>query len=85
VGGNEEVVKSANYGILVDLENQKQLKNAIIEALEKKWDHQKIIEYASDNNWKKVAWKVLQEFMRIVSPTDRFPNAQKIKCPTQSI
>jgi glycosyltransferase involved in cell wall biosynthesis len=65
VGGNEEVVKSANYGILVDLENQKQLKNAIIEALEKKWDHQKIIEYASENNWENVARKVLQEFKKI--------------------
>jgi glycosyltransferase involved in cell wall biosynthesis len=61
VGGNEEVVKSADYGILVDLDNQKQLKDAIIEALEKKWDHRKIIEYASENNWENVARKVLQE------------------------
>ena len=65
VGGNEEVVKSANYGILVDLNDQKQLKNAIIEALEKKWDHRKIIEYASENNWENVARKVLQEFKKI--------------------
>jgi glycosyltransferase involved in cell wall biosynthesis len=72
VGGNEELVKSADYGILVDLDDQKQLKNAIIEALEKKWDHRKIIEYAAENNWEEVARKVLQEFMRIVSPTDCF-------------
>ena len=67
VGGNEEVVKSANYGILVDLDDQKQLKDAIIEALEKKWDHQKIIEYASENNWENVARKVLQELNNIVA------------------
>ncbi len=65
VGGNEEVIKSADYGILVDLNDQKQLKNAIIEALEKKWDHRKIIEYASENNWENVARKVLQEFKKI--------------------
>lgn len=67
VGGNEEVVKSADYGILVDLDDQKQLKDAIIEALEKKWDHGKIIEYASENNWENVARKVLQEFKNIVA------------------
>nr|QNO45262.1 D-inositol-3-phosphate glycosyltransferase [Methanosarcinales archaeon ANME-2c ERB4]QNO46819.1 D-inositol-3-phosphate glycosyltransferase [Methanosarcinales archaeon ANME-2c ERB4] len=67
VGGNEEVVKSANYGILVDLDDQKQLKDAIIEALEKKWDHRKIIEYASENNWENVARKVLQELNDIVA------------------
>ena len=65
VGGNEEVVKSADYGILVDLNDQNQLKNAIIEALDKKWDHGKIIEYASENNWENVARKVLQEFKKI--------------------
>ena len=65
VGGNKEVIKSRDYGILVDLDDQKQLKDAIIEALEKKWDHGKIIEYASENNWENVARKVLQEFKKI--------------------
>ena len=67
VGGNEEVVKSADYGILVDLDDQKQLKDAIIEALKKKWDHGKIIKYASENNWENVARKVLQELNDIVA------------------
>jgi len=66
-GGNEEVVKSGDYGILVDLDDQKQLKDAIIEALEKKWDHGKIIKYASENNWENVARKVLQELNDIVA------------------
>ncbi len=35
VGGNREVINSKDYGILVDLDDQKQLKNAIIKALEK--------------------------------------------------
>jgi glycosyltransferase involved in cell wall biosynthesis len=67
VGGNEEVIKSGDYGILVDLDDQKQLKDAIIEALEKKWDHGKIIKYASENNWENVARKVLQELNDIVA------------------
>jgi len=65
VGGNEEVVKSADYGILVDLDDQNQLKDAILEALDKKWDHGKIIKYASENNWENVARKVLREFKKI--------------------
>ncbi|MCK5721225.1 MAG: glycosyltransferase family 4 protein, partial [Gammaproteobacteria bacterium] len=56
-----------DYGILVDLDDQKQLKDAIIEALEKKWDHGKIIKYASENNWENVARKVLQELNDIVA------------------
>jgi len=79
VGGNEEVVKSADYGILVDLDDQKQLKNAIIEALEKKWDHRKIIEYAAENNWEEVARKVLQELRKIVTITNCFSNPQNIR------
>ena len=76
VGGNREVINSKDYGILVDLDDQKQLKNAIIKALEKKWDHRKIIEYAAENNWEEVARKVLQELRKIVTITNCFSNPQ---------
>lgn len=67
VGGNEEVIKSRDYGLLVDLDDQEQLKGAIIQALEIEWDHGKIIEYAFQNTWERVAQKVLHEFKEIVS------------------
>lgn len=65
VGGNEEVIKSSDYGILIDLGDQEQLRDAIIQALEMEWDHRKIVEYAFQNTWEKVAQKVLHEFQKI--------------------
>lgn len=51
--------KAEDYGLLVDLDDQKQLKNTIIHALETKWGYGKIIEYAFQNTWERVAQKVL--------------------------
>ncbi len=65
VGGNGEVIKSRDYGILVDPGNQEQLKDAMIQALEMEWDHRKIVEYAFQNTWEKVAQKVLNELREI--------------------
>ena len=67
VGGNGEIIKSRDYGLLVDLDDQEQLKGAIIQALEIEWDHGKIIEYAFQNTWERVAQKVLHEFRGIIT------------------
>lgn len=60
-------IRSADYRIIVDHDDQKQLKGAIIQALEIEWDHRKIIEYAFQNTWERVAQKVLHEFKEVVS------------------
>ena len=66
VGGNGEIIKSRDYGILVDLDDQEQLKGAIIQALEIEWDHGKISEYAFQNTWERAAINVLHEFGGII-------------------
>lgn len=67
VGGNGEVIKSKDYGFLVDLDSPEQLRDALIQALEVEWDHHKIVEYAFQNTWEKVAQKVLNELREIVT------------------
>jgi teichuronic acid biosynthesis glycosyltransferase TuaC len=51
VGGNEEVVASNEYGVLFDLDNGRQLVEAILKALEKRWDREGIVAYALSNSW----------------------------------
>lgn len=58
VNGIPEVITSEEYGILVNDRNSKKMADAIITALNKNWDQQKLIEYAQRNTWDKVAEKV---------------------------
>lgn len=51
VGGNPEVVKSADLGTLVEFGDSSELKNALITALETEWDRDTIRQYAVDNSW----------------------------------
>lgn len=67
VGGNSEVINSKDYGMLVDLDDQEILANALIEALKRKWDQEKMVKYANDNTWEKVAENVYQEFKIVLN------------------
>lgn len=67
VGGNEEVIKNQDYGILVDANDNKQLASAILQALDKNWDTDKITSYASIHDWGKVGDTVYMELKRVVS------------------
>lgn len=51
VGGNEEVVCSETYGMLFDLNDERQMSDVIIKALERDWNRSSIIEYARANSW----------------------------------
>lgn len=51
VGGNEQVVSSAELGQLVDLGDARQLAEAISDALRRNWDRGRIIDYARANTW----------------------------------
>jgi len=62
VHGTKEVICSKEYGILVDKQEAGSLAKAITEGLNKKWDTQKILEYARENTWRGVARKVYSVF-----------------------
>ncbi len=57
VGGIPEAIYSDDYGILVEPKQPHHLSEAIIKGLNKRWNHEKIIDYAKNNSWTKVANK----------------------------
>lgn len=66
IGGNSEVIKGNEFGILIDLDHNGQLEDALIKAYNTTWDKEKMIEYAASNTWENVAKKVVNEFEQIL-------------------
>lgn len=67
VWGTPEVINSEEYGLLVQKQEPRQIAEALEKALEKKWDTNRLIKYARENTWDKVARKVLLEFEKVLS------------------
>ncbi len=65
VGGNREVIKSDDYGILVSPEDNKELENALLRAFEKEWNDEKLINYACLHSWDNAANLILRNFREI--------------------
>ncbi len=67
VGGNKEVVKSDELGIVVPFAEPHALLYALQQALEKSWDKESIIRYAQENAWDTRVDILLEEFEKIVA------------------
>lgn len=62
VWGIPEIVNSEDYGLLVqDPPEPVRTSEALIRALEKKWDHEAIITYARSQTWDRVAERLLAD------------------------
>jgi len=72
VEGVPEIIRSEDYGILVPSQNGMALGKAITEALNKKWNRKKLIEYVRENSWEKCANKVFQEFEKVLNYAHSF-------------
>ena len=68
VGGNGEVVCSEDLGTITPFGDATALREAIAEALERKWDRERIIGYARDNSWDSRVEILEAEFRALVSP-----------------
>jgi teichuronic acid biosynthesis glycosyltransferase TuaC len=66
VGGNAEVIRSAELGTLVELGNQAALTNALTVALEKSWNRKAIMDYAESNAWERRIPPLLEEFEKLL-------------------
>lgn len=66
VWGVSEVIKSPEYGILVDFQSPDKLSEAFMIALKHDWNHERMVEYAQKNDWDKVALKVINEFSKAI-------------------
>jgi len=65
VGGIPECITDADYGILVPPGNEDLLAAAIVQGLNKDWDHQKIMNHAKKNSWENVAKKYSYLYNRL--------------------
>jgi glycosyltransferase involved in cell wall biosynthesis len=67
VGGNREVVCDDYLGFIVPFGSSNVLSAAVDAALIKKWDCQKILDYAAGNGWDRRVTVLLSEFNRLVN------------------
>ena len=70
VGGIPEAVYSEEYGLLVPPAQPDRMSGAMLEALQKKWNHRKIMDYAENNSWEIVARKYFDIYRDL--PRQRF-------------
>ena len=66
VGGNSEVICNQDIGKIVRFDEPVELKNAITEAIEKKWNKNTIVKYARDNSWTKRVKLLVSEFEKLI-------------------
>jgi glycosyltransferase involved in cell wall biosynthesis len=66
VGGNAEVVATANLGTVVPFGQADQLARAIADALIRDWDRDAIVAYAESNNWDCRVRTLAESFTEIV-------------------
>jgi len=62
VWGTPEVLCSPDYGLLINRRSAEALATGIEQALKKEWDSEKMIAYARQNTWQKVAGQVIKIF-----------------------
>lgn len=66
VGGIPDLVNN-DSGVLVPAGNVEALRNALVEALSKKWDYEKISAIGQSNSWDNVADKVIDVYKKVLS------------------
>ncbi|MEW5766700.1 MAG: glycosyltransferase family 4 protein [bacterium] len=77
VGGVPEIITSEDYGLLVKSPPDRgSLSEAIWKALNKDWDREKLISYARERTWDKVAEQVMIEFNQIADCESRIANCE---------
>ncbi len=65
VWGTPEIISSPDYGILVEPGNLNELAGAIKKALGKSWDQNKLLSYARQRTWERVAGGVFSEMYQL--------------------
>jgi teichuronic acid biosynthesis glycosyltransferase TuaC len=69
VGGNAEVVSSPDLGTIVPFGDADALHAALVEALGREWDRERIIAHARENTWDSRIAALMTHYQRIVRDT----------------
>jgi teichuronic acid biosynthesis glycosyltransferase TuaC len=67
VGGVPDMIPTEEHGIVVPVENQTALEEALHKALNRSWDHASISTRARSRSWGQVADEVLSEMQAIIA------------------
>ena len=62
VGGVPEIISSDDYGFLAEPEDTNDLAEKILIALDKEWDHEKIVKYAQRFTWQNISNDILNVY-----------------------
>jgi len=65
VGGVPEVITSDEYGLLVEPANPEDLVEKILIALDREWDKVKILAYAKQFTWEKIAREIMDVYKQV--------------------
>lgn len=66
VGGVPEVIVDDRLGILVEPGDPEALARAILQALEREWDHEYIRTYAQQFTWENIAKQVMEVYEAVM-------------------
>jgi teichuronic acid biosynthesis glycosyltransferase TuaC len=72
-GGSGEIITSEEYGLLCQPADSKELAEKILISLDRKWDNEKIIEYAQHFTWHTNAEKTLRIYEAVLRGTQQTP------------
>ncbi len=62
VGGVPEIIKSNDYGLLVEPADPEDLAEKILIALDREWDHEAILRYAEQFTWENIAQQIIEVY-----------------------
>ena len=70
VGAIPQMIPSAEYGLIVPVNDQMALQEALLRALQKRWDRRSISAWAHCRSWASVAQEVVAQMQQIVFTRD---------------
>jgi teichuronic acid biosynthesis glycosyltransferase TuaC len=65
-GGSEEIVISAEYGLLVEPADPEELAEKILVALDREWDRETILRYAERYTWENIAKETMSVYEQVL-------------------
>ena len=71
VGGIPEIIDADDYGLLVEPADPDELANAILAALEKEWEIDRIREYGRQFSWEAIGQRLLEVYARLLETSSK--------------